>query len=121
MMTRIFEYKGIKVKVNDGRGTRNETISSSDGYLDLLAKVCFAMKLPTVQVDLAYEAPWSAKSAKRRLRVISQMKTMSRNSGKHITTSTTRRGGKQVATSYFVHATRRRGVGKFQLRQYGPC
>lgn len=40
---------------------RNASINTKDGYLDVLEKVAVVMKRPNQQVEMGYEAPWSAK------------------------------------------------------------
>lgn len=50
-----------KVHVYDGIGLRPVGISTEDDRLDLLEKVCTAMKRPHQKVEMGYEAPWSAK------------------------------------------------------------
>ncbi len=51
----------IKVDVHDGVAMRKVAITTADSRLDLLEKICTAMKRPNSKVELGYEAPWSAK------------------------------------------------------------
>lgn len=55
-----------KVGVHDGVGLRNVTICDSDEYLDMLEKIAMVMKRPNRKIELAYEAPWSAKQGTKK-------------------------------------------------------
>ncbi|KLO04689.1 hypothetical protein SCHPADRAFT_896835 [Schizopora paradoxa] len=58
--------RDVKVQVHDGLALRSVTIATADSLFDTLEKIAGAMKRPNNQVEMGYEAPWSAKTGTRR-------------------------------------------------------
>ena len=56
----------LKVQVHDGLALRSVTIRTADNLLETLEKIAGAMKRPNNQVEMGYEAPWSAKTGSKR-------------------------------------------------------
>ena len=56
-----------KVNVHDGVGVRNVTVSISENYYNMLARIATIMKRSPAAVELRYEAPWSMKAGTKKL------------------------------------------------------
>ncbi len=65
--TKAVSKREIKVSVHDGIAMRTVAISSTESLLQILEKICSAIRRPNNKVEMGYEAPWSSKIGSKKL------------------------------------------------------